>query len=86
MMPTDDAKDLPVCQEPVPDSAYRFGQPIGSREAAGGVAALHAGGRRDVVHKYKAVTFSNAEWVCFEKMTYLPWGSVFNEPSVDVFD
>lgn len=80
----DDAKDLPVCQEPVPDSAYRFGQPIGSREAAGGVAALHAGGRRDVVHKYKAVTFSNAEWVRFDKITYHPCGAEFNEPSVHV--
>lgn len=80
----EDTKDLPVRQESVPDSAYRFGQPIGSGGATGGVAALQTGGRRDVVHKYKAVNFSNAEWVRFDRITNHPSGAEFNEPSVHV--
>lgn len=80
----DDTKDLPVRQEPVPDSAYRFGQPIGGSKTTGGVVALQAGGRRDVVHKYKAVNFSNAEWIKFDRIPNHPSGASFNEPSVHV--
>lgn len=80
----DDTKDLPVRQEPVPESAYRFGRPVASGEVTDGVGFLQAGERRDVVHKYKAVNFSNAEWIRFDRITYHPSGAEFNEPSVHV--
>lgn len=75
-----DNQDLPVDKEDIPDDASMFD---GLRTVGGGSQGLCIGGR-NVVHKYRAVTFSNVEWVKYDKLMIHPSGARFNEPKIHI--
>lgn len=79
--------DLSIRREKVPADISMFGQPVtGESNDQGFNVGLQLGTRSSqrLVHKYKAVTFSNVEWVKYDKITTHPSGAEFNEPTVHV--
>lgn len=76
--------DLAIRRENVPEDTSMFGGPVA---AAGSDQAFRLGlqgGSQDVVHKYKAITFSNVEWERYDRMMVHPSGAQFNEPKVHI--
>lgn len=49
-----------------------------------GAMRLSAAPGQSVVHKYKAVTFNNVDWVKYDKVSEHESGEMFNEPKVHV--
>ena len=79
--------DLPIRREEVPADISKFGQPVTSGDEDQGFnAGIQFGSRssQNLVHKYKAVTFSNVEWLKYDKISVHPSGAEFNEPTVHV--
>lgn len=79
--------DLPIRRENIPSDTSRFGQPITSENKDQGFnVGLQIGTRngQSVVHKYKAVTFSNVEWTKYDNILMHPSGAQYNEPSQHV--
>lgn len=79
-------KDLPIRKEPISDDFSVLVRPV---TAGGNDQGFHLGsqdgnGKQDVVHKYKAITFSNVEWKRYDKMMVHPSGAQYNEPKVHV--
>ena len=87
----DSTADLPIRQENVAqDDVFRFGCPVskGSENHASGLLGLHAmgGGGQGLVHKYKAITFSNVVWKKYDNISIHPSSDKFRsiEPRVHV--
>ena len=79
--------DLSIRREKVPEDISMFGQPVtGESNDQGFNVGLQLGTRSSqrLVHKYKAVTFSNVEWVKYDRISTHPSGAEFNEPTVHV--
>lgn len=76
--------DLPIRRENVPADISEFGRPVTSDTQEQGFRVLGAGSGQRLAHKYKAVTFSNVEWVKYDKIQSHPSGAEFNEPTVHV--
>lgn len=79
--------DLPIRRESVPSDISVFGKPVKGEEKDQGFNVglqIGTGSRPSIVHKYKPVTFSNAEWVKYDNISTHPSGAEFNEPSVHV--
>ncbi len=79
--------DLPIRKDDVPSNISRFGQPVvndqpGQKPSLG--LQLGRGVSHNVVHKYKAITFSNVEWKKYDNIAFHPSGAAFNEPSVHI--
>lgn len=77
-----DDRDLPIEREDVPEDISAFGRPVNAGNADQGfhIGVQPVNGSRDVVHKYKPVTFSNVKWEKYDKMMVHPSGERFNEP------
>ena len=83
----DSTVDLPIRRENIPADISKFGQPVTSDDKEQGFnVGLQLGTRssQSLVHKYKAVTFSNVEWVKYDNIQTHPSGTEFNEPTVHV--
>lgn len=83
----DSTVDLPIRRENVPADISKFGQPVTSENKDQGFnIGLQLGSRssQSLVHKYKAVTFSNVEWVKYDNIQTHPSGAEYNEPTVHV--
>ena len=83
----DSTVDLPIRRESVPADISRFGRPVTSENTDQGFkVGLQIGTRssQSLVHKYKAITFSNVEWVKYDNIPTHPSGAGFNEPTVHV--
>ena len=83
----DSTVDLPIRRENVPADISKFGQPVTSEITEQGFnVGLQLGIRssQNLVHKYKAVTFSNVEWIKYDNIQTHPSGAEFNEPTVHV--
>lgn len=79
--------DLPIRRENIPADISKFGQPVTSENKEQGFnVGLQLGTRssQSLVHKYRAVTFSNVEWVKYDNIQTHPSGAEFNEPAVHV--
>lgn len=79
--------DLPIRRESVPADISQFGRPVTSENKDQGFnVGLQLGVRnsQSVVHKYKAVTFSNVQWVKYDNISTHPSGAEFNEPTIHV--
>ena len=80
--------DLPIRKDDVPSDISRFGQPATSEATQHEVSStgmqLGKSSSRGVIHKYKAITFSNVEWEKYDKVAVHPSGAEFNEPSVHI--
>lgn len=82
-------KDLPIRKEDAPDIS-KFGRPVkcsnDSNDTSGSSLGLmiNRDSASGAIHKYKAVTFSNAEWEKYDRISYHPSGAEFNEPSIHV--
>jgi molecular chaperone DnaK len=77
--------DLPIRKDNVPSDMSRFGRPVTNDQSGAALGLqLGYGGNQDVVHKYKAVTFSNAKWEKYDNIIVHPSGAQFNEPAVHV--
>lgn len=79
--------DLPIRRESVPSDIAKFGQPVTSENKEQGFnVGLQIGTRsgQSLVHKYKAVTFSNVEWIKYDNILAHPSGAQYNEPSIHV--
>lgn len=79
--------DLPIRRESVPSDISMFGKPVtgeGKDQGFNVGLQIGTGSRPSVVHKYKPVTFSNAEWVKYDNISTHPSGAEFNEPAVHV--
>ena len=79
--------DLPIRKDDVPADISRFGQPVissySNQDFSFGVQLGHSSSE-SVVHKYKAITFSNVEWEKYDNIAVHPSGAEFNEPSIHV--
>lgn len=78
----DSTEDLPIREESVPRDISMFGQPVS--EGTEGGLNLGVKGGQGLVHKYKAITFSNVEWVKYDNIPFHESGAQFNEPAVHV--
>ena len=79
--------DLPIRREKIPADISEFGQPVTSESKEQGFnigLQLAARSSQSLVHKYKAVTFSNVEWVKYDNYPAHPSGAAYNEPTVHV--
>jgi chaperone protein dnaK len=79
--------DLPIRRENVPADVAKFGQSVTTENKDQGFnVGLQLGTRsgQSVVHKYKAVTFSNVEWRQYDNILMHPSGAQFNEPAIHV--
>lgn len=78
--------DLPIRRENVPADISKFGQPVTSENKDQSFQGLQLAARngQSLVHKYKAVTFSNVEWIKYDNIATHPSGAEFNEPAVHV--
>ncbi|MCD8344917.1 MAG: Hsp70 family protein [Oscillospiraceae bacterium] len=83
----DSNRDLPIRKDDAPRDISKFGHPINSadnkRDSSMGLMMNH-GGSGGVIHKYKAVTFSNVEWEKYDNIPVHPSGAEFNEPTIHV--
>lgn len=77
--------NLPIRREEAPADNARFGQPVRT-DAAGKEFGLLQGGKlsQNMVHKYKAITFSNVEWKKYDNINVHLSGAQFGEPLVHV--
>jgi len=84
----DDEVDLPIRKDNVPIDMSKYGKPVekAQSDTGGSFFELRRGRavNKDVVHKYKAVTFSNVEWEKYDNISYHESGAQFNEPAVHV--
>lgn len=83
----EDTVDLPIRRENIPADVSSFGRPVtGKTNEQGFSVGLQIGGKKSqsVVHKYKAITFSNVEWVKYDMVSYHPSGAAYNEPKIHV--
>lgn len=79
--------DLPIRRENVPADVAKFGQPVTTENKDQGFNVglqLDTRSGQSVVHKYKAVTFSNVEWRQYDNILMHPSGAQFNEPAIHV--
>ena len=79
--------DLPIRKDELPTDMSKFGRPIvndqsGQPSSLG--LQLGQGSSQGIVHKYKAITFSNVEWEKYDNIPFHPSGAEFNEPPVHV--
>ena len=84
----DDANvDLPIRRECVPQDVSKFGRPIIQEDKEQGLKIgrqLEVKNTQSVVHKYKAITFSNVEWTKYDNVLYHSYGPEFVEPEYHV--
>lgn len=78
----DSTVDLPIRQESVPDDISVFGRPVSEGIEGGLNFGMKSG--QGLVHRYKAITFSNVEWVKYDNIPVHENGAQFNEPTVHV--
>lgn len=79
--------DLPIRKENVPADMSKFGRPVtqGDEDNSSFMGLQSSGsGSQDVVHKYRAITFSNVEWEKYDRVLQHPSGAQFNEPTVHI--
>lgn len=80
--------DLPISKDDVPADISRFAQTATSDIAHHGASSMRLklgkSSSQGVVHKYKAITFSNVEWEQYDKISVHPSGAEFNEPLVHI--
>lgn len=81
-----DNRDLPIMREDVPEDTSIFDRFVnaGSVSPGSGIGVQMGSGGQSVVHKYRAVTFSNVEWIRYDRLMTHPSGAQFNEPKVHV--
>ena len=79
--------DLPIRKEKVPEDISGFGRPVSS-ESLDGLnyvsVKFENTGSNDVVHKFRAITFSNTEWEKYDNIEFHPSGAQFNESEIHV--
>ena len=83
----DSNKDLPIRKDDAPTDISKFGRPVKSSNNASGSSLglmINRDSTGGAIHKYKAVTFSNAEWEKYDRISDHPSGAEFNEPSIHV--
>lgn len=83
----DSKKDLPIRKDDAPTDISKFGRPVKSSNNASGSSLglmINRDSTGGAIHKYKAVTFSNAEWGKYDRISDHPSGAEFNEPSIHV--
>ena len=84
----DDNVDLPIQCEKVPEDISQFGRPpvadTMENQGFGFGNQLGVIKGQSVVHKYKAITFSNVEWEKYDNVSVHPSGEEFNEPKIHV--
>ena len=84
----DDEVDLPIRKDNVPIDMSKYGKPVEKAQSGtgGSFFELRRGRaiNKDVVHKYKVVTFSNVEWEKYDNISYHESGARYNEPKVHV--
>jgi molecular chaperone DnaK len=79
--------DLPIRRDDVPSDISKFGRPVASDSVGSNSSLglqLGKSGSQGVVHKYKAITFSNVEWEKYDNIAVHPSGAEFNEPSIHI--
>lgn len=79
--------DLPIRKDDVPVDVSKFGQPAVSDntdQVSSLGLSLEKGNSHGMVHKYKAITFSNVEWEKYDNIAVHPSGAEYNEPSIHV--
>ena len=79
--------DLPIRKDRVPQDMSKFGRlVVGDQSAQTSFSGLRVGhgSNQNVVHKYRAITFSNVEWEKYDNIPVHPSGAGFDEPSVHV--
>lgn len=79
--------DLPIRRETLPSDVSKFGKPVTKDEADQSFnlgSQLTAYETQDFVHKYRAITFSNAEWEKYDNLSFHESGAEFNEPTIHV--
>ena len=82
-------RDLPIRRESVTEDISHFGKPISSANENQGFnmgVQLNSAPAQGLVHKYKAITFSNVEWEKYDNVSYHDNASEFNfiEPKIHV--
>lgn len=83
----DGTVDLPIRRESLPADIGWLGRPVTDEHKDQGFnVGLQLGvmGGQSVVHKYRAVTFSNVTWEKYDKIFRHPSGAEYNEPKVHV--
>ena len=83
----DSNKDLPIRNDDAPTDISKFGRPVKSSNNASGSSLglmINRDSTGGAIHKYKTVTFSNAEWEKYDRISDHPSGAEFNEPSIHV--
>ena len=74
--------DLPIRREPAPADLSRFSRPPEQADRSMGVALR--GTDQNLVHKYKAITFSNVAWKKYDHVAHHPNAAMYHEPSVHI--
>ncbi|GHU52964.1 hypothetical protein AGMMS49975_09920 [Clostridia bacterium] len=84
----DDKTDLTIRKDAVPTDISKYGKSVEkeTRDVPASFLGLQTGrsANQDVVHKFKAVTFSNVEWSNYDNISSHPSGAKYNEPKVHV--
>lgn len=80
-------KDLPIGKDNAPTDISKFGRPVKNSNNTSGSSLgvmINRDSASGSIHKYKAITFSNAEWEKYDRISDHPSGAAFNEPSIHV--
>ena len=80
-------KDLPIRKDNAPTDISKFGRPVKNSNNTSGSSLgvmINRDSASGSIHKYKAITFSNAEWEKYDRISDHPSGAAFNEPSIHV--
>lgn len=78
-------QDLTIRRDEITEDVSVFGLPVKSEQNNQSFQlGLQMGGSQKVVHKYKAITFSNVEWQEYDNVLRHPSGAEYNEPSVHI--
>lgn len=82
----EDAVDLPIRKEELPQDMSKYGGPVQSEQGAADSSffGIRRAVNQSVAHKYKEITFSNVTWKPYDKIIVHPSGAQFNEPAVHV--
>lgn len=84
----DETADLPIRRDDASTDISVFGRPVSKDSSVMGGNFMKTTGpgvdHEKIVHQYKAITFSNAEWVPYDRLLHHEDGSQFNEPKVHV--
>lgn len=82
----DDKVDLPIRKEKLLGDISIFGRPVSAKNDSTGFTGLTIdfGDAENLVHKYKAITFSNVEWQKYDNVWIHPSGARYREPKVHV--